>query len=205
MIGDDVIDLRDEECRTGARHPRFDARVFCEAERACLADLGGDERLRWLLFAAKESALKALRRVDARLVFSPPRFVVRIDRRDARGASGQIAHPDGLLHFVARTSGSLVHAVAWLASYGSPRVIDGISRLRAGEAPTEAARRLACTRVAVALGLAPGSLDIVRESRRPAFVRGNERLDATLTLSHHGRFVSFACAPGTPVSARRAA
>lgn len=170
-----------------------------------LAARDGDADLRWLLFAVKESALKALRRTDPGLVFSPPRFVVSIDGRDARGASGQVVHPDAVLGFVARSSGSLVHAVAWRAPFVSPRMIGGIGRLRAGETPSEAARRLACARVAVALDVPVGALAIVRESRQPAFVCGERTLDATLTLSHHGRFVSFACALGRTALARRAA
>jgi hypothetical protein len=98
-----------------------------------------------------------------------------------------------------------VHAVAWLETPAPLHVIDGISRVRHGETPGEAARRLACTRVAAAKGMTPGSLAIVRESRRPAFVRGDDVLDATLTLSHHGRFVSFACVSGTRVFVRSAA
>ena len=32
MIGNDVVDLGDDEAREGAQHPRFDARVFTAGE-----------------------------------------------------------------------------------------------------------------------------------------------------------------------------
>ena len=41
MLGNDIIDLGDPETRPGARHPRFDARVFTREERAALGDRGG--------------------------------------------------------------------------------------------------------------------------------------------------------------------
>ena len=73
MIGNDVVDLDDPESRSAARHARFDARAFTVAEQTMLRTSADGERLRWVLWAAKESAYKAARRDDARVTFAPAR------------------------------------------------------------------------------------------------------------------------------------
>jgi hypothetical protein len=67
---------------------------------------------------------------------------------------------------------------------------------RAGEAdPSRAVRALACAAVAARLGASSGDLRIERVARRPpVLLRRGRRVAATLSLSHHGRFVAFACA-----------
>ena len=78
------------------------------------------------------------------------------------------------------------------------RVLSAAERMSSGDAATAAeasarARELAVRSVAPALGLPPGSLRIERDGRLPRLVRGSRAISAALSLSHHGRFVSFAC------------
>ncbi len=63
-IGNDVVDLSDPETRQQGLHPRFDERVFDPRERALLGDSDSPHVLRWAFWAAKESAYKALKRLD---------------------------------------------------------------------------------------------------------------------------------------------
>ena len=77
MLGNDVVDLRDPETHT--RHPSFDARVFTETERRSLDASPDPHAMRQMLWAAKESAYKAARRRDPRVVFSPIRFETVLD------------------------------------------------------------------------------------------------------------------------------
>jgi phosphopantetheinyl transferase (holo-ACP synthase) len=56
LVGNDVVDLRDPENQPEAIHPRFDDRVFTWAERARILAAGSPHRMRWVLWAAKESA-----------------------------------------------------------------------------------------------------------------------------------------------------
>jgi hypothetical protein len=55
--------------------------------------------------------------------------------------------------------------------------------------------------LARALGLEPRRLAILREGRLPRLVYGTACLPAVLSLSHHGRFASFACSLTAPVGA----
>ena len=67
MIGNDIVDLRDPEVQPGASHPRFDRRVFAPEERSALAASGARERLRWILWAAKEAGRKRPTTTNARV------------------------------------------------------------------------------------------------------------------------------------------
>ncbi len=207
MIGDDVIDLGDAECRPGAQHPRFDARVFGASERALLdaRDARGRQSLRWLLFAVKESALKALRRSDPALVFSPPRFEVQIEHEDSRRCAGFVVHANDRLHFAVRRSDSLLHAVAWRDDVSVADAFSGVARVGRTESPGAAARRFACARLASRLAASPQALAIDRDQRRPIVLHAGRPLDATLSLSHHGRLVSFACVASLAARLRCAA
>ncbi|MGH7818850.1 MAG: 4'-phosphopantetheinyl transferase superfamily protein, partial [Candidatus Binatia bacterium] len=124
MIGNDVIDLRDPE--TFTEHPRFDERVFAPAERELLAAAGDARRLRWILWAAKESAYKLARKLDARAVFSPPRFVV--DPTAGEVAFGgrrfalEIHADDDRIHAVVTTGGGAIRTGAALAGAAAPGV-----------------------------------------------------------------------------------
>jgi phosphopantetheinyl transferase (holo-ACP synthase) len=191
MVGDDVIDLGDPETWPGGCHARFDARVFAASERAALAASALPVRLRWILWAAKEAAYKAAKKKDAATVFSPCRFVVSLTGEAqavvAHGASRwPVALDVGALH---------VHAVA--AEGGTPpcTVVAGVERLVGdGTCPGSAARAFAIARLAPLLGLDAAELRVVRDGRVPRLEHAGGALAADLSLSHHGRFVAFACA-----------
>ena len=72
----------------GAQNPRFDARVFCERERALIAS-DATQRVRWVLWAAKEAAYKAAKKLDRATVWAPARFEVTLEAQ-GRGSVAQI-------------------------------------------------------------------------------------------------------------------
>ncbi len=79
MVGNDVVDLR-ARIVAGPRHPRFDARVFAPSEHRALRESAEPDALRWAFWAAKEAAYKVAKKLDDEAVWSPVRFVVRIER-----------------------------------------------------------------------------------------------------------------------------
>src|SRR5437867_200164 len=62
MLGNDLVDLGDADSCAAALHARFDGRVFDPVEREWIAASPHGERVRWLIWAAKESAYKAARK-----------------------------------------------------------------------------------------------------------------------------------------------
>ena len=86
--------------------------------------------------------------------------------------------------------GACLHAVA--RSEDDTRVL--WEAAAAGGDPGVAARRLAAAAIGRALGLDPAQVEIVR--RPPVATFRDRRDEVGVSLSHHGRFVAFACALG---------
>ncbi len=195
-LGNDVVDLADPEARLEGLHPRFAERVFTAAERAAL-EASGEERplLHWALWAAKESAYKALARLEPRTVFSPRGFEVELPAppgRDA-AAAGRVRHGGRSFALEVIRRGDALHAVAWDDAGDGARggAMTWQVAIADGE-PGAAARRLAAR--AIGLMLRPGHEPIRIVDRPPVAVGATGPLDLVLSLSHHGRFVAFAAA-----------
>lgn len=203
MIGDDVVDLADPETCEGAQHPGFDARVFAPSELALLDRTDDRRRLRWTLWSAKEAAYKAAKRCAPATVFSPRRFVVT----RTRAGAPCVVHGAERWRLTIDAGAERVHTIA--CAVPTPcRVISAVETVPSEAVrdamPTgasRAARALAVTRVARALGASPDAVAVVKEGRVPRLVvapadaRSSRSRDGgiALSLSHHGRFVSFAC------------
>jgi hypothetical protein len=200
-LGNDVVDLGDPEARLDGRHPRFDERVFTPRERAALAASPQRHRLHWALWAAKESAYKAQKRRAPETVFSPGEYEVELSPLPAAGeagvASGHVRRRGEALTLEVHVDGATVHAVARDHREANARILRRVAPA-VGD-PGLSVRRLAAAAIGSALGLDPGELRIA--GRPPALLHHGRALEATLSLSHHGRFVAFACSPRTATSA----
>ena len=184
MIGNDIVDLRDPEVDPDALHPRFDAFVFTKAERETLKADADPGHLRWLLWAAKEAAYKVARKRDPKAVFAPARFHVSL-------RTGAVRHGDDCYPVLIERHPSFVHAVATDTSSPAATRLARTALLPANTSPGEGARSLALDQLAPVFGAA--DLVIRRENRIPVLVRGTHPLPCDLSLSHHGRYVAFAC------------
>lgn len=189
MVGNDVVDLADVETRELPRHARFDARVFARVERRALAASAAPKRLRWMLWAAKEAAYKLAVKRSPGLGFSPRRFVVTF----SSGLRGGVEHPRGRVAVRLTVDADCVHAVA--SEPGAETIVSGVSN--AVEADVSlAVRRLALRAIAAHLGVAEDALLIGRRGRVPTLGLRGADTTLDLSLSHHGRFLAFACETG---------
>jgi len=187
MIGNDVVDLGDADSRIAGHHPRFDQRVFAPSERDLIEAAPDAERVRWLLWAAKESAYKAARKAYRATVFSPARFVVDLDGTEhATVTAGERRFTVDLV----RTK-DYVHAVARAADDPPAPACAAVGTVPAGTSDSTAVRRLAIDTLERALGT--NGLEIGRDGRVPLLLRHGRPVAADLSLSHHGRFAAFAC------------
>ena len=210
-VGNDVVDLADPETRLDRLHPRWGDRVFAASEQAALDRASATRptgtatgerarhRLHWALWAAKESAYKARKRAEPEAVFSPREFVVELSALPHAdgGAQGRVVHRGEAFAVEVRVEGACVHAVARRANAtGVPaagRPIHGLvvkAVAVAGDDPTRDVRRLAASAVAEALRVDAAQLDVT--GRPPVVRHDGGPVDATVSLSHHGRFVAFA-------------
>lgn len=192
MVGNDVVDLADPEARKGPTHPRFDERVFARSERDTLAASGAPERLRWLLWGAKEAAYKLAKKLDPNVVFSPRRFVVRLDAR----LVGEVRHQDRIHPVRITAAGDSVHAIA-TQDGGEHRILAGVACATALLDASRAVRELAVRALSRRLAVPREAVRIGRRGRVPILeVRGRD-VGLDLSLAHHGRYVAFACDLGT--------
>jgi hypothetical protein len=165
--------------------------VFCAAERAALEASRSRHLLHWALWAAKESAYKARKRLERETVFSPKEFEVELSPLPAAGgvAVGRVFHGGQVFDLDVRVDGASVHAVATSRDEAGARALWKVERALGD--PGVAARRLAARAIGSALGLDPAGLRIV--GRPPVAISRDRRIEVGVSLSHHGRFVAFAC------------
>jgi phosphopantetheinyl transferase (holo-ACP synthase) len=192
-LGNDVVDLANAETRLDGLHPRFAERVFTPAERRALQESGDRHVLHWALWAAKESAYKALRRADPRAIFAPRAFEVDLPAHPVPGAvmAGRVRHGGRSHALEVALRGEVLHAVAWDPA-GPLTTTIRAAVAGAGRDPGTDARRLAARGIGAALGVDPGGVRIA--GRPPVASRAGRPLDLVVSLSHHGRFVAFAWA-----------
>jgi phosphopantetheinyl transferase (holo-ACP synthase) len=190
-VGNDVVDLDDPETRLECLHPRWSERVFCAAERQALDASRSRHRLHWALWAAKESAFKARKRLEPRAVFSPVEFAVELSPLPASAgvAVGRVVHRGEVFGLEIHVDDTRVHAVATSQDEAGAPVLWEVERAQGD--PSVAARRLAGSAIGSALGLDPAGVGIVGRPPVAAFRDG--RGEVGVSLSHHGRFVAFAC------------
>ena len=191
MVGNDVVDLGDPEVREDALHPRFDERVFAPEERAALSKGADRNRLRWTLWAAKEAAYKTARKLDPAVIFSPARFVVRLDA----GRRGVVRHADRAYPVRVRQAADWLHAVAADDEVALSRAVC-VARVSAAPDASAMVRALVRRRMAAYFDAEPGDLRVERRERIPRLLVRGEPRDCDLSLSHHGRLVAFACELG---------
>jgi phosphopantetheinyl transferase (holo-ACP synthase) len=138
MIGNDVVDLGDPDTQPGATHPRFDARVFTATELEAIQTSPVPNRMRWLLWAAKESAFKAFRKQDPSLVFSPAHLVV------ARCLDDE-SHPVATVHNDEGTSPLVIPAKAGIQAQDPRPCLDaGVRRHDGSTARSFCAHGMVC-------------------------------------------------------------
>lgn len=197
LVGNDIVDLEDPSSQPDAIHPRFDARVFTPGERAQLLAARSAHRLRWSLWAAKESAYKVAQKLDPGVRFFPNAFVVRL-LSDARA---EVDHRIGCFQVWLDGADDWVHALATPLDGAGARPFSGVDRLDSGrlesirENASARVRDLARAALGSLLSITPFEIQIVAERGIPMARRQGESLPVDLSMSHHGRFVACAWAP----------
>ncbi len=208
-IGNDIVDLCDPETRPWGLHPRFDQRVFTPAERERIGPDEQGNRMRWLMWAAKESAYKAAKKRDPRTIFSPRRFEVELRGERA----GIVRFGDSVFSLLAELSDELVHVVAAPAAelvqtargaVGRPASGTGrrfalyfetallSSRARDALVAGLEVRQMAARALGSWLEIPRQRIELIRRGRVPRALFQGVRLPIDLSLSHHGRFGAFA-------------
>lgn len=190
LIGNDVVDLRDDETKIGNLHPRFMMRVFAPEERRCISESVNPHRALWMHWAAKEAAYKLLKKLVPETVFAPAAFRVEF-ADDGRGktARGTVSHVGSRLFLQVGCLEDCIHAVA---SSGRGEFLSNVASCRSSGDDSAAVRAYALRDLGLWLG--KGDELHISGSRPPRLCRSERPLAVDLSLSHHGRWLAWAAA-----------
>lgn len=201
-VGNDVVDLRDPANQPSAIHPRFDERVFSDAELDRLVALEALDRhrLRWTLWAARESAYKHLAQEEPGVPFRPAEMTVHLAGRVPGRSSGRVEGNGLVVEIRADCRTDRVHVVTLGDSGIQPEcAVRRIENVGIDDA-SAAVRRLAVQTVARTLDRAPEDLRIVAPpatapDRAPRALHRDDVLPVDLSISHDGDWIACAVAP----------
>jgi phosphopantetheinyl transferase (holo-ACP synthase) len=221
LVGNDLVDLTDEEAHPGQRHPRFDQRVFSARECAQIDASPDPNRSRWTLWAVKESAYKLAKKLSREARFIPLHFTSEVDER----GTGSVYYRGHRFFSAAMQSAQWVHAIAidvipdsslpnepilhivkcerhgyriglnrerQACAYAAIRPLSSLTQ----GADSREARTLVSETMAEILGVDARQLDVETRLGIPRLRLNCVELGADLSLSHHGRFVAFTCSVG---------
>jgi len=221
LVGNDVVDLEDEEAIGAHLRDRFVQRVLAAEERERLSGDPEPHARVWAFFAAKEAAYKVAVKKRPETIFAHRRFLVAPDFGSVRfedlHLSLQLVREDRFVHAIAfegggplrsrRASGGESRIAgggrsgggASSEGEGSPVPRWGVARL-SGDDPSAEVRRRICEGVGLELGLDPDELEVVRDPAPgswdgrgpPRLLHGGRPLSLDVSLSHHGQFVAWA-------------
>lgn len=203
-IGNDVVDLRDEEAHPGAVHRRFVERVCRPDEAAAIAAAADPNRLLWAYWAAKEAAFKALHKLCPELRFLPRRFAVGFHGASpAERLRGEVT-VDGLRAEVeVESATNHLHAIAHAPFPGEGlrhaevHTVRRIARATTTSGGLRAAARAELAAlVARQVGCAPSAVRVASSRRRgepPLVTVAGHDVALDVSLSHHGTLVACAC------------
>ncbi len=207
-VGNDIVDLATPGAMGKSLDERFLQRVFTPNEQALIARSHNPDTLLWALWAAKETALKSLRKTLPDAPAIPKQYEVEILGDDLTDGA-RVHTPKGTVHVWWDNQPGYVHCLGARGDVSFMRQIDyGVGQVPAGPKSQEASlqsrhvRFMAVSSLSRQLSIAPERLEIVRHPTvrglgPPMVMAAGKTTSVDLSLSHHGRFAAhaFFCDP----------
>jgi len=179
---------------------RFLKKVLTDAEIELVENVPNRDAILWLLWAAKETAYKVVRKSCSTVSFLPRRWPVMLGENHAARWTGKVFLPEeGSVFFQCCLTPDYVHCVGSNDVTGLWGIIENVEIVTPEKQahPSRDVRRCLREALAVKLSLKSRSITIRRESingefQPPQVYIGNERSHADISLSHDGRFIAYA-------------
>ena len=187
-LGNAVVDLLDGEIQQESIHPRSDERVFSPVERDRLLH-GEDQHIdRWTHWALKEATLKAAKRHCKDIVFSPRKILVQKLEGDSAEVfafdkifSASIDYNDNYINATVVFDVDLADVRSVVAAHSGRQDVSTEVRL------------LACQEFSTSSAIDQKACRIPLGEKIPSIHVNGVAVSCPVSLSHHGRFVAFAC------------
>jgi phosphopantetheine--protein transferase-like protein len=194
-IGNDVVDLTDPLNKGKSLDQRFISRVFTPGERrSILASVKADTTL-WSLWAAKESAYKAVMKSWTGIHSIPRRYEVDLCVNDKEvPAEGIVKTPAGIVHIRVYSCSDYVHC---LASTGPESQLEAvISAIYWSEEvmvdESIQSRKNGATLLSQYLGMPRDAIRIVKNFAVPEVLILGLPARMDISLSHDGHYTACA-------------
>lgn len=207
-LGNDIVDLASPHVTGKGQDPRFIRKILTSREQEYLNNSDRPDRVLWHVWAAKESAYKALSRHHPHISSAPKSFDVSFYPTDFSSMTNGIVHtPMENLSMSSWSDKDKICCICMNSVSPSSLVLDlGVEGMEKGMAldydQSTAAQSLLVRKKAL-LSLASYSGESIDDIaiERPQNKKGHtgppevwikgKKTDMTLSLSHDGRFVFF--------------
>lgn len=207
LVGNDIVDLRDFRARKKSKDNRFVQRVFLPAEQSMIFAFVSPDTMLWALWAAKETAYKAVSKANHGITSAPSRYEVKIRPKNF-SCSGHVLTPRGKVFIKIIIAKNHVHCVGVTdGSAHLEKTIHGTGKIppchKSDASAVESAfvRKIAAKAMGVHLGLDPDCIRIIRFKTRnglgpPKVYINGEKTRIDLSMSHDHGFAAYAFTSG---------
>ncbi|MBF0225443.1 MAG: 4-phosphopantetheinyl transferase family protein [Desulfobacterales bacterium] len=220
-VGNDIVDLKSPHAIGKSWDDRFVRRVFTDQEQAIIYDSELPDQMVWALWAAKESAYKAISKLNLTTITSAPaRYQVNFNSEDLQPVTfGIVVPPFGIdnVYVLIQMTDTYIHCMA------STQIIPfieylhhGIASLPSGVNPvfgqssafeSDLVRRLAIQKIAHELNISPGIVSIqnIRDYRGlniPKIYIEYRPTTIDISFSHDGNYVAYVFYPNANIHSK---
>ncbi len=206
-IGNDIVDLKTPEAIGKATNQRFIQRVLNLYEQQAVFNSDHPDSLLWALWAAKESAYKAVSKSNPNVSSAPGRYPVILGpEKTINSATGRVMTPNGIVPVKIDFHEDYVHCIGIFGPakslesivYGSKTINPDISGAESiSEKESSAVRKLAKKGIASCLQINEQDIQIIRHKKHnrinpPVVYAKGRAKKMDVSLSHDGRFAAYA-------------
>ncbi len=208
-IGNDIVDLNTPEAIGKSADTRFVRRVFNAHEQQAVFSSHHPDTLLWTLWAAKETAYKAVSKSEPDVSSAPGRYPVILDWEMIidSSATGMVMSPQGVVQVKFDVHEDYVHCIGIFGPADNLESITfGMDEINPedisignsiSDKESAAVRILAKKGIASCLQLKEQDIKIIRHKTQNRInppmvvVKGNAK-NMEISLSHDGRFAAYA-------------
>ncbi len=195
LIGNDIVDLAEEDCTAPNWFVRFCRKVLSESEERHVHSSSLPRTTLWSYWAAKEAAYKAVRRIHPEFEFEYKEFFVS-ESFDCV----QVNEID--LRLQLAVNNDCIHALCWNEAAAANRIYSWVEKMPPDcqisySAESKFVRRLLVERLADEMNISVNSLHLFAPrfgGAAPEVYCNFPSGRFPVSLSHHGRFAASAAA-----------
>lgn len=209
-VGNDIVDLETPEARNKCRDGRFMKKILTDAEQSAVDRSDRPDAMLWAMWAAKESAYKAIAKSVPDASSAPLKYRVTIRRNDTEMVGGRmdgaVATPHGCVAITVFFYERVLHCIGinghspdtGTITLGYGKIdFSGRSERSVSRRESDCVRALALADIARITGRAVGDMAIknpgdAKGPRPPVLYYNGRRDELDISLSHDGRFVGYA-------------